>query len=129
VFALDAVESPAMRRVDALLDQRPSFGALVACFSQRKAPAIAPRLGLLLRLSRRRVTVVADGKDAFRRLACLGQLETVAPGLHAVGFDFQVQTLGIGELVGLVLAFGGAALGIGQQAGLRFIPAFWGGYF
>lgn len=55
------------------------------------------------------IYVVPSSEVAFFRLAGLGELKAVAPGLDAVGFDFQVQALEVSELVRFVHALGCAA--------------------
>jgi hypothetical protein len=106
-----------VRRIDALPYQRPSLGAFFARLGQREAPAGPAGFGLLLGLPCGGGRVVADCEHALLALALPDQLEAVAPRLHPVGLDFQVQPLNVGELVRLVLGLGVTAFGKGQHGG------------
>lgn len=46
-----------------------------------------------------------------------GKLEAVAPCLDAVGFDFQIKPVPVGQLIWFRLWLGTAAFGIGQHWG------------
>lgn len=102
LVAAQAGKLSIVRRIDALLDDVACAGALIARFSQRETAAVAARLGLLKCLAARCHGVVADGEHAFLGRALHIQLETVAPGLHAVGLDLEHQAGAVRQLVGLI---------------------------
>lgn len=109
-----------VRRVDALLDEVARACALVAGFGQRKATAIAARLGLVEGLTPGCQGVVANGEHAFLSHPLRTQLEPVAPGLYPVGIDLEQQAAAVGQLVGLFVRPRRAALGVSEHGYLGF---------
>jgi hypothetical protein len=112
--------------VDSLVDQGAYLSPLIARFCQGKAATSALGLSSFRGLTIRRSGVLSDGEHTFLDLPFTGKFETVAPSLYAIGFDFEVQAIGIGQFVGVVLGFRGSTFGIGQHryVSLSAIPAF-----